>query len=128
MSKSRCASLQSDDSARFQTAGNDCVSSIFSFTTPATGDSAPALCGVNNGLHMYLDAGFGDTSDLGIKAAFSTAATGDGRRWKIKVSQIPCGATYAPPPNCLNYFTGLSGLVKSYNFDATTVSRKNRRL
>ena len=38
--------------------------------------------------------------------------------FQVKVSQIPCGAIYAPPPGCLQYHTGVSGVVKSFNYDA----------
>jgi hypothetical protein len=56
------------------------------------------------------------------------------RAWNIKVTQIPCGcplktssnrilaaANQAPkaPSGCLSYHTGMSGTLKSFNYDAS---------
>ena len=46
-----------------------------------------------------------------------------GRKWNIKVSQIPCDSLSAPPSSdCLQYFTALQDTVKSFNFDVTTTT------
>ena len=77
----------------------------------------PILCGENTGQHVYLDAGRASNSDITLMNTFDTGAT-FGRKWNIKVSQIPCDATSAPPSaDCLQYFTGLQDTVKSFNFD-----------
>ena len=39
------------------------------------------------------------------------------RTWKIKVSQISCNDPNKPPENCLQYFTGTTGTVASYNWN-----------
>lgn len=43
------------------------------------------------------------------------------RAWKIKVSQIPCGCAESPvkraPDGCLTYHSGISGSIKSFNYD-----------
>lgn len=62
---------------------------------------------------MYLDAGFEDFEAQRIKATFSGTFE---RRWNIKVTQFACGSLSAPPPGCLNYVTGVSGRVRSFNF------------
>ena len=36
--------------------------------------------------------------------------------WNILISQISCQAAWAPPPGCLQYFTGVTGQISSYNF------------
>ena len=36
--------------------------------------------------------------------------------WNILISQISCRAAWAPPPGCLQYFTGVTGQISSYNF------------
>jgi hypothetical protein len=47
-------------------------------------------------------------------ASFSTR-----RAWKIKVEQLSCGCSTstAAPDGCLQYYTGISGSVKSFNYD-----------
>ena len=32
--------------------------------------------------------------------------------------QIPCNTDYTPPDNCLQYFTGISGTVQSFNYNS----------
>jgi len=43
------------------------------------------------------------------------------RAWKVKVSQIPCGCVESKvkraPDGCLQYFNGISGSIKSFNYD-----------
>ena len=39
------------------------------------------------------------------------------QKFNIKFSQIECGSDMLAPPNCLQYFTGLEGTIKSFNFD-----------
>ena len=50
--------------------------------------------------------------------------TGDStqRKWEIKVSQFLCGATYAPQSGsgCLQYYTGLTGQITSFNFQVSS--------
>ena len=36
--------------------------------------------------------------------------------WDILIRQIPCTAEYKPPDSCLQYFTGTSGTIYSYNY------------
>ena len=35
------------------------------------------------------------------------------------LSQIECGSLFAPPTGCLEYYTGLTGTIKSWNYDDT---------
>ena len=44
-------------------------------------------------------------------------ATANDRFWNIKVTQIPCYTDSTPDNNCQQYFTGVSGSVKSFNYD-----------
>lgn len=41
------------------------------------------------------------------------------RAWKIKVTQVPCGCSETPlaPDGCLQYYQGISGSIKSFNYD-----------
>ena len=38
------------------------------------------------------------------------------RTWEIKATQIPCGANYRQPEGCLQYHTGLTGVLQTFNF------------
>ena len=82
----------------------------------------PIICGVNTGQHMYLDAGRSSTANMAITNTFSTTTTFS-RYWSIKISQIECDSPAAPPEStCLQYFTGATGIVKSFNFDSTSTT------
>lgn len=41
------------------------------------------------------------------------------RTWRIRVSQIPCHSVWRADNGCLQYFTGVNGRIKSFNFDFT---------
>ena len=43
------------------------------------------------------------------------------RTWNIRVMQIECEASYRAPDGCLQFFTGVSGTVCSFNFDGDNV-------
>lgn len=87
-------------------------------TTSPSGRSTPTLCGLEAGQHMYIDAGTGATDTSTVTFALNAAgtATSADRLWSIKVSQIPCDEGYEAPTGCLQYYTGLSGQVWSFNF------------
>lgn len=73
----------------------------------------PVLCGLLSGQHIYLDAGSASTvATLNFALAAATTAM-----WRIKTSQIECSAAWRAPQGCLQYFTGGTGTVQSFNFD-----------
>jgi hypothetical protein len=43
------------------------------------------------------------------------------RAWKVKVTQVPCGcanmAMKRAPDGCLQYYNGISGHLKAFNYD-----------
>lgn len=84
----------------------------FEVTGP-TGRNPSVICGTNTGQHMYIETG---TSTTATTVGFTIASTGGGS-WKIKVSQIECTSNARAPPDCVQYLTGISGEVKSFNFD-----------
>lgn len=84
----------------------------------STGTDPPEICGSSTGQHMYIDARSTATPTLtfNINKVVATAT----RRWKVKVSHIPCNTIYTPPSHCTQYFTGASGgPVRSYGFGRT---------
>ncbi|XP_054289374.1 uncharacterized protein LOC129004772 [Macrosteles quadrilineatus] len=81
------------------------------------GSPVPTICGMNAGNHMYIDAGLG-TSPVTLTVVTSGPAMN--RHWKIKVCQIPCSSNYKAEDGCLQYFTGVSGQIKSFNYEPMT--------
>ena len=93
----------------------DCRQDSFDFRG-TSGDNLPIICGENAGQHMYADVGFDGFDSFRIIQSFSGAFN---RIWRIKVSQFTCGSIEAPPPGCMNYLTGITGQVRSFNFVRT---------
>ena len=92
-----------------------CLNDIWSFDDESPQTIAP-VCGGGDGFHMYMR--FGDPSDSqDITITGRTAgSTFSNRRWDVVLRQIPCGANYAPPVDCYQYLTGVSGQVRSFNY------------
>mmetsp|Transcript_40621 Transcript_40621/g.63788 ORF Transcript_40621/g.63788 Transcript_40621/m.63788 type:complete len:401 (-) Transcript_40621:129-1331(-) len=86
-------------------------------TGTSTKNNPPVICGLATGQHIYMDVG--GSNNANIQLAFSGTGTTADRKWNIKVSQIPCDANYLAPDGCQQYFLGVSGNVKSFNFDVT---------
>merc|ERR1712102_149293 len=86
--------------------------------TPARNQAAGfvpgALCGVLTGQHVYVDV---NTAGGAMAATINinTAAAQGNRFWKILVQRIACDSPDLPPAGCLQFFTGLSGLITSFN-------------
>lgn len=62
---------------------------------------------------VYIDAG---PSSGNIKINIVTSGDSFARRWRIKISQIPCNAQYRASDSCLQHHTGMSGRIKSFNY------------
>jgi len=99
-----------------ETTGGACQDS-FSVTV-STGQSIPNICGTNTGQHIYVDIGALPSDTATVNFNFGNTASTN-RIWDVKASQIPCGANYAPPNGCLQYQTGLTGRITTFNFAAT---------
>merc|ERR1712117_520661 len=87
--------------------------------TPARGANSAGfvpgeLCGVLTGQHVYVDV---NTAGGAMAATINidTDNTAGNRFWKILVQRIECNSPDLPPAGCLQYFTGLSGLITSFN-------------
>lgn len=82
-------------------------------TSTTIGNGFEALCGTLTGQHIYVE------NDGANPAATLTIATSDtplARSWKILVRTIECDSPSKAPGGCLQYFTGTSNNVKSFNF------------
>merc|ERR1712061_446805 len=79
-----------------------------SFTAPG----APIICGSNAGQHMYLDSD-GATC---LTNVFSFDGDSTTRALDIMVTQYDCKGQMGGPPGCLQFFTGTTGTVSSFNW------------
>jgi len=79
-----------------------------------TGKTLPSICGTNTDYHMYVE--FGATSTDTVTVTNTLGSTTSTLKWNILTQQIPCTASYRAPSDCLQYFTGKTGTVYSYNF------------
>jgi len=94
----------------------------FAVDIPTTvGSDPPAICGKNNGLHMYVD-NMKSTADITLDVTVSKTAWTK-RIWKIKVSQIGCDCPTKPPMSCHQYYLETTGTIESFNFQATSTTR-----
>ena len=86
---------------------------------------------------MYVDVGEGSSTDASLEALLTGTTTS--RTWKIKVkskivnkldnfstsfylqvAQILCDSIVKPPIGCMQYHTGLTGQVRSFNFQTSS--------
>merc|ERR1711936_425616 len=85
--------------------------------TGQTGSNPPKICGTNTGYHMYVEFGATATDSITLKHTLDTAQ----KSWNILARQIACTASWKAPTDCVQYFTGSSGTVKSYNFAGSQI-------
>lgn len=102
------------------------------------GSNIPTICGENSGLHIYVD--FNGNSNIRIVISTSGDVT-VARSWKLKIAQIACDcpskgtlgkvttifnkcyySRVLAPAGCLQYYTELSGTVRSFNYGSTVSS------
>merc|ERR1739844_520118 len=95
-----------------------CGEEAISVTTPARNPGAgfgiQNLCGVLAGQHIFVDVAPG-TGAMAMTLNIDTSAVSGDRMWKILVRQIQCDDVNRPPGGCLQYHTGLSGQLTSFN-------------
>ncbi|XP_059083097.1 uncharacterized protein LOC131880461 [Tigriopus californicus] len=92
--------------------GGQCVDTFD--VTINTGQNIPQICGENGGQHIYVDIGnrASDTATLN----FNLNGDRSNRIFDIKVTQIPCRSRSRPPEGCLQYHTGLTGRMETFNY------------
>ena len=89
--------------------GHHCSQNHQFWVTSDTG-SSPVICGTNTGYHMIVTA----REDCNTMTHFWTG--GSTREWKIRISQISCTAEWRPPTDCLQWYTGTTGYIASFNY------------
>ena len=85
----------------------------------------PVYCGLGTGHHLYLQAHPGQ--DLSARVEISLGTSSFKRKWNIRVTQIECGVSWTAPANCLQYFTGITGTVSSWNYEDTNYIHTNNQ-
>ncbi|XP_018332458.2 uncharacterized protein LOC108741970 [Agrilus planipennis] len=84
-------------------------------------DIIPELCGFNTGQHVYVDVSQ-VSKDSPIQFSI-LANTLQRRRFRIRICQI---AENCPTlQNCLQYFTGLQGVISTFNYDQTAAYNRS---
>jgi len=74
----------------------------------------PTICGQNNDQHMFVEIG----GDAMATLRFEFEEIAGMRQFEIKVTQYECGdvGTLAPPGGCLQYHTGTTGQLTTFNW------------
>lgn len=70
---------------------------------------------------MYIDTGVGDSNP--IMLTLITSGAPFPRMWRIRISQIECTSIAKADAGCLQYYSGVYGRVKSFNFDMNVGSQ-----
>ncbi|OQR69965.1 hypothetical protein BIW11_11940 [Tropilaelaps mercedesae] len=84
-----------------------------SFTIAGADRPIPTICGKNDRQHLYVDVRKARSIHLMVNLGTNLTP----RRWKIRVTQIPCTSRRLAPPGCLQYFEDASGYLKSFGYD-----------
>merc|ERR1712083_489019 len=88
-----------------------------SLTVSGTRGPYPVICGVNTGQHLIVDT---DGSTC-VKATFSYgASSSSSRSYTIHAIQYASSNKMGGPTGCLQYFTGATGTVSSFNWQGTS--------
>lgn len=83
------------------------------FLVTGSAYSPPVICGKNTGQHMYIDLGGHNYGPITLTVTTSGYHKDPG--WDIKITQVRC--CDRAPDGCLQYHYGVSGVLKSFNFD-----------
>ncbi|XP_003739974.2 uncharacterized protein LOC100904935 [Galendromus occidentalis] len=103
------------DFLEFETVGPSFQSGMClhdTFSVAGADKVPPIICGLNDRQHMYVDV----RNARNIHLMMNLGLNVTNRRWKIKVSQIPCYSPRLAPPDCLQYYEEPTGYIKSFNY------------
>jgi hypothetical protein len=96
-------------------AAGACASDAITVTSPSTTRMGfENLCGVLSGQHIYVEND-GAAVNAVLNINTNNVALAGGRSWKILVRMLEKGSPSLAPEGCLQYFTGTSGRVTSFN-------------
>ncbi|KAF2360188.1 CUB domain [Trinorchestia longiramus] len=92
---------------------SQCIEDSFEIT--GNQNAFGKICGNNEGQHIYLPITSTSDTIATINIVRSATSTVD-RKWRIRVTYIPCLSNMTAPPGCLQYFTEDTGVIKSFNY------------
>merc|ERR1712241_261922 len=87
-----------------------------SFTVSGGTSNVPVICGSNDGQHMIVDT---DGSGC-VTAMFNYGSATTARAYTIHVLQYSSSNEMGGPPGCLQFYTGTTGTVKTFNYVTAT--------
>jgi len=79
----------------------------------ANSGGIPTVCGSNSGQHLIYSAIPNFPARLSVVVDNQVAFS---RQWKIRITQYTCDSVERAPEGCLQYLTGISGNVSSFNW------------
>ena len=79
----------------------------------ANSGGAPTICGTNHGQHLIYSAIPNFPARLSVVVDNQVAFT---RSWRIRITQHTCDSPESAPEGCLQYLTGISGNISSFNW------------
>ncbi|XP_023314046.1 uncharacterized protein LOC106660253 [Trichogramma pretiosum] len=105
------------DFVQFSIRGPETLNNLCTYDQFIVSGGSPVspICGNNNGNHMYIDVGTGPTNPVTL--SFVTSGNGFDRSWRVRIAQIPCSSIFRAEEGCMQYYTGVSGQIKSFNYD-----------
>ncbi|XP_053624375.1 uncharacterized protein LOC128683128 [Plodia interpunctella] len=84
-----------------------------SITVTGGNTVVPTLCGDLTGQTIFVD--FNGNTAITITVS-ATLATTFSRRWNLKLIQLGCDCPGIAPNGCLQYYTGITGTISSFNY------------
>merc|ERR1712083_908779 len=79
---------------------------------------------MGTGAHMYIDMGLSSNSPVVLTVV--TSGQSFARSFSVKVTQIDCYSLNKASDGCLQYFSGVSGQMSSFNYnDASGLQLSN---
>jgi len=94
--------------------GEEAISVRTPARNPGAGFGVENLCGVLTGQHIFVDVAPA-VGAMAMTLNIDTSNLSGDRMWKILIRQIQCDDVNRPPGGCLQYHTGLSGQLTSFN-------------
>merc|ERR1719512_578824 len=88
------------------------------FQVTGTGGGSPVICGNNDGQHMIVDT----DGTACVTAAFSFGSDTTTRNYRIHAIQYDRLNEMGGPAGCLQFFTGATGTVNTFNWATATTS------
>ncbi|CAG0914760.1 unnamed protein product [Notodromas monacha] len=76
----------------------------------------PTICGMNDGQHLYIDS-----REASKQVTMNVLLLNKSDRlWVIRVTEISCNSAFKAPDDCLQFFTGFTGYISSFNYNTAS--------